>query len=87
MRHFQVVVEQRRLRNVLKSVTHVQSCCFARLNPLLFCRSRCRRRRRCLSSIVTMAETMSNENDNDNDSDSDNNGENDYYSERTFSFK
>ena len=34
-----------------------------------------------------MAETMSNENDNDNDSDSDNNGENDYYSERTFSFK
>ena len=26
-------------------------------------------------------------NDNDNDSDSDNNGENDYYSERTFSFK
>ena len=31
---------------------HVQSCCFANLNLLLFCRSRCRRRRRCLSSLV-----------------------------------
>ena len=30
---------------------------------------------------------MTNDNDNDNDSDSDNNGENDYCSERTFSFK
>ena len=29
---------------------HVQSCCFANLNLLLFCRSRWRRRRRYLSS-------------------------------------
>ena len=28
-RHFHVVVVQRRLRNVQKSVMHVQSCCFA----------------------------------------------------------
>ena len=35
---------QRRLRNVQKSV------CFANINQLLFCRSRCRRRRCCLSS-------------------------------------
>ena len=31
---------------------HVQSCCFANLNLLLFCRSRCRRYRRCLSSLL-----------------------------------
>ena len=32
---------------------HVQSCCFASLNLLLFfCRSRCRRRRRRLSSLI-----------------------------------
>ena len=30
-----------------KSVLHVQSCWFTYLNLLLFCRSRCRRRRRC----------------------------------------
>ena len=30
---------------------YVQSGCFADLNQLLFCRSRCRRRRRCLSSL------------------------------------
>ena len=39
-----VVVVQRRQRNVQKSVMHVQSCCFANLNLLMFCRSRCRRR-------------------------------------------
>ena len=33
---------------VQKSVMHVQSCCFANINLLLFCRSRSRRRRRCL---------------------------------------
>ena len=49
---FHVVVVQRRLRNVQKSVMHVQSCCFAYLNLFFFCRSRCRRRRRCLSSIM-----------------------------------
>ena len=36
MRHFQVVVVQRRLRNVQKSMMHVQSCYFVNLNPLLF---------------------------------------------------
>ena len=50
IRHFHVVVVQRRLRNVQKSVMHVQSCYFVNLNPLLFCRSRCRRCR-CLSSL------------------------------------
>ena len=44
IRHFHVVVVQRRLRNVQKSVMHVQSCCFANLNLLLFCRPRCLRR-------------------------------------------
>ena len=39
-------------RNVQQSVMHVQSCCFANPNLLLFCRSRWRRRRRCLSSPV-----------------------------------
>ena len=36
IRHFHVVVVQRRLRNGQKSVMHVQSCCFANLNLLLF---------------------------------------------------
>ena len=53
--HFHVVVVQRRQRNVQKSVTHVQSCCSAYLNLLFFCRSRCRRRRRCLSSLPFLA--------------------------------
>ena len=30
----------------------VQSCCFANLNLMLFCRSRCRRRRPCLSFLI-----------------------------------
>ena len=30
------------LKNVQKSVMHVQSCCFTNINLLLFCRSRCR---------------------------------------------
>ena len=33
---------------------HAQCCCFANLNLLLFCRSRCRRRCRCLSSLMTL---------------------------------
>ena len=36
IRHFHVVAVQRRLRNVQKSVMHVQSCCSANLNLLLF---------------------------------------------------
>ena len=51
IRHLHAVVLQRRLRNVQKSVIKVQSYCFANLNQLLICRSRCRRRRRCLSSL------------------------------------
>ena len=51
IRRFHVVV-QRLLRNVQKSVMHLQSCCFANPNLFLFffCRSRCPRRCRCLSS-------------------------------------
>ena len=40
-----------------KSVMHVQSCCFAHLNRsnvLLLCRSRCRQRHRCLSSLLAL---------------------------------
>ena len=48
---FTLVVLQRQQRNVQKSVMHVQSCCSAILNLLRFCRSRCRRRRRCLTSL------------------------------------
>ena len=40
-RHLHVMAVQRRQRNVQKSVMHVQSCCFANLNLLLFCRSVC----------------------------------------------
>ena len=53
-RHFYDVVVQWRLRNVQNSVMHVQSCCFANLNLLPFCRSRCCCRRRCLSSLFLM---------------------------------
>ena len=35
-----------------KSVMHVQSCCFTFINLLFFCRSRCRRRRCCLSALL-----------------------------------
>ena len=52
IRKFHVAVVQRRLRNIQKSVMHVQSCCFANMNHLLFCRSRCRRRMRCFSSLL-----------------------------------
>ena len=50
-RDFHVVVLQ---RNVQKSVMHVQSCCFAGLNQVLFCRPRCRRRSRCLSFLLSL---------------------------------
>ena len=36
IRHFHVVVVQRRQRNVLKRVMQEQSCCFSNLNLLLF---------------------------------------------------
>ena len=51
--HFHVVVVQPRQRNVQKSVMHVRSCCFANINQLLFCCSRCRHRCHCLSSQLT----------------------------------
>ena len=59
IRHFHVVVVQWRQRNVQKSVMHVQSCCFAYLNLLLCCRSRWRRRRRCLSSLTIVCNRSS----------------------------
>ena len=37
IRKFHVLVVQRHERNVQKIVMHVQSCCFADLNLLLFC--------------------------------------------------
>ena len=43
---------QRRLRNVQKSMMHVQSCCFVNINLLLFNCSWCGRRRCCLSSLL-----------------------------------
>ena len=52
IRHFHVVVVQWRERYVQKSVMHVQSCCFANLSQLLFCRSSWRRSPRCLSSLL-----------------------------------
>ena len=52
IRHFHVVVEQRGQRNVQKSVMHVQSCYLVNLNLLVYCRSRCRRRRRSFSSLL-----------------------------------
>ena len=55
IRHFHVVVVQRRLRNVQKSVMHVQRWVFANISrsiALRFGRSHCRRRYRCLSSLL-----------------------------------
>ena len=61
IKKFHVVVVQRRQRNVQKSVMHVQSCCFAYLNLLLVCRSRCHRHRRCLSCLVSFVKRVSRE--------------------------
>ena len=55
--HSHVVVVQGRPRNVQKSVMHVQTCCFANLNILLFGSSRGSRLRRCLSSVLTTSRT------------------------------
>ena len=49
IRKFHVAVVQQRLRNVQKSVMHVQSCFFANLNLLFFCR-----RRRCDPEILLL---------------------------------
>ena len=52
IRHFHIVVVQWRQRNVEKGVTRMQSCCFANLILLLFCRSCWRHLRRCLSPLM-----------------------------------
>ena len=39
------------LPQILSHVMHVQSCCFANLNQLFLCRSRCRPRR-CVNSLL-----------------------------------
>ena len=41
IRQFHVLVVKWRQRNVQKGMMHMQSCCFAYLNPLLFCRHCC----------------------------------------------
>ena len=51
IRYFHYEVMQQRLRNVKKSVMHVQSCCFANINQFRCCHSRSSRRRRWLSSM------------------------------------
>ena len=50
--HFLVVVVQWPQRNVQKSVAARAKLLFCQSNLLLFCRSRWRRRRRCLSSLM-----------------------------------
>ena len=52
IRKFHVAVMQRRLRTYKKNVMHVQGCCFADINLLLFTFSVCCHRRRCLSSLL-----------------------------------
>ena len=56
IRHFHVVVVHRREQKCSKIVMHVQSCCFANLNLLVFCRSCCRLRRCCLSSLIVLTQ-------------------------------
>ena len=54
IRHFHTSSLATTANKCTKSVMHVQSCCFANLNLLRFCRSRsrCRRRRRCLTFLT-----------------------------------
>ena len=47
-----VAIVQQWLRNVQKSVIHVQICCFANSKPILFCHFFCCRRRSCWSSLL-----------------------------------
>ena len=47
IKQFQCCSRATEAEKCTKSVLHVQSCWFTYLNLLLFCRSRCRRRRRC----------------------------------------
>ena len=59
IKKFHVAVVQRRQRKAQKNVIRVQSCCFADLNRLLFCRSHCRRRRLCLLKLPTSSHEQS----------------------------
>ena len=52
IRHFHVVVVQKRERNVQKSVMHLRSCCFANQTNCFFWRSRCRPRRWILKWLM-----------------------------------
>ena len=56
IRHFHVVVVHRRQKKYTQIVMHVQSCCFANPNLLLYCRSCCRLRRCCLSSLIVLTQ-------------------------------
>ena len=61
IRHFSVVVEQGRQKNVQKSTMHLQSSVFFSLfNLLLFWRSRCRRRRGVPNLPIATLETRGN---------------------------
>ena len=55
--HFTLLFCRGRQRNVPKFITHVQSDCFCSLNAV-FQRSRCRRRRRCLSFLLPLLDTL-----------------------------
>ena len=54
---------QRWLRNVPKSMMHMQTCGFANLNLLLLCHSRCCHRRRYLSSLIRVYSGMTDVSD------------------------
>ena len=51
IRHFHVVIVQRGQRNIQNNCDTRAKLLFCLINLLLFCRFRCRRRRRCLSSL------------------------------------
>ena len=53
IRKFHVAVVQWQLRNVQRSVMHIQSYCFANLNLLLFCHSHCGRHHLCLTLLLS----------------------------------
>ena len=57
IRHFHVVVVQRRRRNVQKKHDSWATLSFNQSEPIAFSRSRCRRRRRCLSSLLLIFAT------------------------------
>ena len=53
--HFTLLFCRGRQRNVTKCKTHVQSVFFFLIKPIVLRRCRCRRRRRCLSSLTWLA--------------------------------